>query len=58
MMDEKTIDEGQSVPRLSSIFHRPSSLPDGVIGNTWPFGGHIPGSSPGRVVLDLLLNID
>ncbi len=25
------------------------ALPDGVIGNTWPFGGHIPGSSPGRV---------
>ncbi len=28
-------------------------LPDGVIGNTWLFGGHIPGSSPGRV--DLVL---
>jgi hypothetical protein len=25
-------------------------LPDGVIGNTWAFGAHIPGSSPGRVV--------
>ena len=24
-------------------------LPDGVIGNTWAFGAHIPGSSPGRV---------
>src|SRR4030042_5462439 len=28
-------------------------LPDGVIGNTWAFGAHIPGSSPGRV--DLLI---
>jgi hypothetical protein len=26
-------------------------LPDGVIGNTWAFGAHIPGSSPGRVVM-------
>ena len=25
-------------------------LPDGVIGNTWAFGAHVPGSSPGRVV--------
>jgi hypothetical protein len=25
------------------------ALPDGVIGNTWAFGAHIPGSSPGRV---------
>ncbi len=28
-------------------------LPDGVIGNTWAFGAHVPGSSPGRVVLKL-----
>ena len=26
-------------------------LPDGVIGNTWAFGAHVPGSSPGRVAL-------
>ena len=25
------------------------ALPGGVIGNTWAFGAHIPGSSPGRV---------
>ncbi len=25
------------------------ALPDGVIGNTWAFGAHVPGSSPGRV---------
>jgi hypothetical protein len=30
-------------------------LPDGVIGNTWAFGAHVPGSSPGRVALLLLL---
>jgi hypothetical protein len=24
-------------------------LPGGVIGNTWAFGAHVPGSSPGRV---------
>ena len=28
-------------------------LPDGVIGNTWAFGAHIPGSSPGRVGLEI-----
>ena len=28
-------------------------LPDGVIGNTWAFGAHIPGSSPGRVAFDI-----
>ena len=27
------------------------ALPDGVIGNTWAFGAHVPGSSPGRVGL-------
>ena len=26
-------------------------VPGGVIGNTWAFGAHVPGSSPGRVVL-------
>ncbi len=29
-------------------------LPDGVIGNTWAFGAHVPGSSPGRVVLKFI----
>ncbi len=36
-------------------------LPDGVIGNTWAFGAHVPGSSPGRVVFEiyyLLFTID
>ena len=36
-------------------------LPDGVIGNTWAFGAHVPGSSPGRVdftIYYLLLIID
>ena len=28
------------------------ALPGGVIGNTWAFGAHIPGSSPGRVGFD------
>jgi hypothetical protein len=37
------------------------ALPDGVIGNTWAFGAHIPGSSPGRVafaIYYLLFTID
>ncbi len=34
---------------LAASFQESIVLPDGVIGNTWPFGGHIPGSSPGRV---------
>ena len=28
------------------------ALPGGVIGNTWAFGAHVPGSSPGRVGLN------
>jgi hypothetical protein len=31
------------------------ALPDGVIGNTWAFGAHIPGSSPGRVALKFMV---
>ena len=37
------------------------ALPDGVIGNTWAFGAHVPGSSPGRVAFEidyLLLTIE
>ncbi len=30
-------------------------LPDGVIGNTWAFGAHVPGSSPGRVGLKFII---
>ncbi len=30
-------------------------LPGGVIGNTWAFGAHVPGSSPGRVGFNRLL---
>ena len=29
-------------------------LPGGVIGNTWAFGAHVPGSSPGRVGFELI----
>ncbi len=29
-----------------------SGLPGGVIGNTWAFDAHVPGSSPGRVSLN------
>jgi hypothetical protein len=39
--------------RLQIIRHQSSlingEIPGGVIGNTWAFGAHIPGSSPGRV---------
>ncbi len=31
-------------------------LPGGVIGNTWAFGAHVPGSSPGRVDLELIID--
>ena len=53
-----TIKEQQNYKQLSLFNLWPDSidvlfqicvLPDGVIGNTWAFGAHIPGSSPGRV---------
>ena len=39
---------------FTASFQESIVLPDGVIGNTWPFGGHIPGSSPGRVDFEMI----
>ncbi len=53
---DKQLDGGIRELMCYGLMRFTVALPDGVIGNTWAFGAHVPGSSPGRVGLESIID--